>query len=160
MNVVMFLRATTQAVLALAQLEAALCSALPSREVRRPADALTRRPTACSILRMTSISLRTVLLACCVATTLGLALPHVAHLSAQAQAATVEAVTPPTVTPTAVAPGATDAVPLQDASCGDGQCSPPEDCNTCPRDCGNCCGDRRCLPPEDCHSCPSDCGGC
>jgi hypothetical protein len=50
--------------------------------------------------------------------------------------------------------------PLQDASCGDGRCSPPEDCNTCPQDCGRCCGDYHCAPPEDCHSCPEDCGPC
>jgi len=42
-------------------------------------------------------------------------------------------------------------------SCGDGSCSPPEDCNTCPQDCGQCCGNRRCEPPEDCNSCPQDC---
>lgn len=53
-----------------------------------------------------------------------------------------------------------DAVPLQQSSCGDSRCSPPEDCNTCPEDCGRCCGDRRCAPPEDCHSCPADCGPC
>ena len=51
------------------------------------------------------------------------------------------------------------AEPLQ-ASCGDQRCSAPEDCNTCPQDCGRCCGDRRCAPPEDCNSCPQDCGGC
>ncbi|MBX7192585.1 MAG: hypothetical protein K1X94_11035 [Sandaracinaceae bacterium] len=53
----------------------------------------------------------------------------------------------------------TDAVPAQ-ASCGDNRCSPPEDCNTCPEDCGRCCGDYRCAPPEDCNSCPQDCGPC
>jgi hypothetical protein len=51
------------------------------------------------------------------------------------------------------------AVPAQ-ASCGDYRCSPPEDCNSCPQDCGDCCGDRRCAPPEDCNSCPEDCGRC
>jgi hypothetical protein len=52
-----------------------------------------------------------------------------------------------------------DAAPAQ-ASCGDYRCSPPEDCNSCPQDCGDCCGDRRCAPPEDCNSCPEDCGRC
>lgn len=62
---------------------------------------------------------------------------------------------PPSVDP------AGECLPLQhDASCGDGRCSPPEDCNTCPSDCGSCCGDHHCRPPEDCHSCPSDCGAC
>ncbi len=50
----------------------------------------------------------------------------------------------------------TDPEPLQ-GSCGDYQCSPPEDCHSCPSDCGDCCGDHRCAPPEDCRSCPSDC---
>lgn len=49
------------------------------------------------------------------------------------------------------------AEPMQQPSCGDGQCQPPEDCNTCPQDCGNCCGNNRCEPPEDCNSCPQDC---
>ncbi|MBK8168958.1 MAG: hypothetical protein IPK60_01285 [Sandaracinaceae bacterium] len=53
-----------------------------------------------------------------------------------------------------------DATTLQRGSCGDGQCAAPEDCNTCPRDCGQCCGDRRCAPPEDCNSCSRDCGPC
>ena len=48
------------------------------------------------------------------------------------------------------------AEPLQ-ASCGDGRCSPPEDCQTCEADCGDCCGDHRCAPPEDRDSCPRDC---
>lgn len=52
-----------------------------------------------------------------------------------------------------------EAAPAQ-ASCGDYRCSPPEDCNSCPQDCGDCCGDRRCAPPEDCNSCPEDCGRC
>lgn len=52
-----------------------------------------------------------------------------------------------------------EAAPAQ-ASCGDYRCSPPEDCNSCPQDCGDCCGDRRCGPPEDCNSCPEDCGRC
>ncbi len=47
-----------------------------------------------------------------------------------------------------------------DAKCGDGKCSPPEDCNTCPQDCGKCCGDGKCNPPEDCNTCPQDCGPC
>ena len=46
------------------------------------------------------------------------------------------------------------------ATCGDSRCEPPEDCNTCPSDCGSCCGDGRCAPPEDCHSCSRDCGPC
>ncbi len=46
------------------------------------------------------------------------------------------------------------------ATCGDGKCSPPEDCNTCPQDCGKCCGNYKCEPPEDCRSCPEDCGPC
>jgi hypothetical protein len=54
---------------------------------------------------------------------------------------------------------AIEGVPAQ-ASCGDYRCSPPEDCNSCPQDCGDCCGDRRCAPPEDCNSCPEDCGRC
>jgi hypothetical protein len=45
-------------------------------------------------------------------------------------------------------------------SCGDGQCAPPEDCSSCPQDCGSCCGNNKCEPPEDCHSCPQDCGQC
>jgi hypothetical protein len=53
----------------------------------------------------------------------------------------------------------TPGVPLE-AKCGDGKCSPPEDCNTCPQDCGKCCGDGKCLPPEDCNTCPQDCGPC
>ncbi|MFK7989701.1 MAG: hypothetical protein AB8I08_27025 [Sandaracinaceae bacterium] len=62
--------------------------------------------------------------------------------------------------PLPVAPVArTDASPQQ-ASCGDGRCQPPEDCDTCPSDCGSCCGDGRCAPPEDCNSCPTDCGSC
>jgi hypothetical protein len=52
-----------------------------------------------------------------------------------------------------------ESLPAQ-ASCGDYQCSPPEDCNSCPQDCGSCCGDGRCAPPEDCSSCPDDCGRC
>lgn len=52
-----------------------------------------------------------------------------------------------------------DEEPMQ-GTCGDGQCQPPEDCHSCPRDCGDCCGDYRCEPPEDCRSCPQDCGPC
>jgi hypothetical protein len=51
-------------------------------------------------------------------------------------------------------------VPLQGGTCGDGRCQPPDDCRSCPQDCGDCCGDGRCAPPEDCRSCPSDCGSC
>jgi hypothetical protein len=47
-----------------------------------------------------------------------------------------------------------------DARCGDYRCDPPEDCHTCPGDCGSCCGNYRCEPPEDCRSCPQDCGAC
>ena len=46
------------------------------------------------------------------------------------------------------------------SECGNGSCEPPEDCNTCPGDCGGCCGNHKCEPPEDCKSCPGDCGGC
>jgi hypothetical protein len=49
---------------------------------------------------------------------------------------------------------------LSDGSCGDGACAPPEDCNSCPSDCGGCCGNHKCEPPEDCKSCPGDCGDC
>jgi hypothetical protein len=55
---------------------------------------------------------------------------------------------------------AATAIPLDAAKCGDGRCSPPEDCNTCPQDCGKCCGNRKCEPPEDCNTCPEDCGKC
>ncbi len=47
--------------------------------------------------------------------------------------------------------------PLQGGSCGDYRCQPPEDCRSCPQDCGDCCGNHRCEPPEDCNSCPQDC---
>lgn len=50
-----------------------------------------------------------------------------------------------------------DADELQGGSCGDRQCQPPEDCHSCPQDCGSCCGNNRCEPPEDCNSCPQDC---
>ena len=46
------------------------------------------------------------------------------------------------------------------AECGNGSCEAPEDCNTCPSDCGDCCGNHKCEPPEDCKSCPGDCGSC
>jgi hypothetical protein len=49
-----------------------------------------------------------------------------------------------------------DPIPLQ-GTCGDGRCQPPDDCRSCPQDCGDCCGDHRCQPPEDCNSCPNDC---
>lgn len=52
-----------------------------------------------------------------------------------------------------------DAAPMQN-TCGDGQCQPPDDCHSCPQDCGSCCGDGRCAPPEDCRSCDRDCGRC
>jgi len=50
--------------------------------------------------------------------------------------------------------------PRGGGNCGNGKCEPPEDCNTCPQDCGQCCGNFKCEPPEDCHSCPQDCGPC
>ena len=52
-----------------------------------------------------------------------------------------------------------EAQPLQRDTCGDGRCQPPDDCNSCPQDCGECqrCGDYQCQPPEDCNSCPQDC---
>jgi hypothetical protein len=59
----------------------------------------------------------------------------------------------------APAPSAGEALPL-DAKCGDGKCQPPEDCKTCPQDCGSCCGNGKCEPPEDCNTCPQDCGKC
>ena len=67
--------------------------------------------------------------------------------------------------PAAAAPAATPVIglpadPLDGARCGDGKCTPPEDCNTCPQDCGKCCGDGKCNPPEDCNTCPQDCGPC
>ncbi len=61
--------------------------------------------------------------------------------------------------PAVLAP-AVEAVPLDGARCGDGKCQPPEDCKTCPQDCGGCCGNQKCEPPEDCNSCPQDCGKC
>lgn len=53
-----------------------------------------------------------------------------------------------------------EAAPMQRGdTCGDGRCQPPDDCNSCPQDCGECerCGDGRCQPPEDCDSCREDC---
>ena len=50
-----------------------------------------------------------------------------------------------------------DAAVALDATCGDGRCQSPEDCNSCSQDCGSCCGDHQCRPPEDERSCPSDC---
>jgi hypothetical protein len=44
--------------------------------------------------------------------------------------------------------------------CGDGTCSPVEDCHTCPGDCATCtpvCGDFYCDPPESAVSCLGDC---
>lgn len=43
--------------------------------------------------------------------------------------------------------------------CGDGYCSYPETCSTCPRDCGYCsyCGNGYCISPETCSTCPADC---
>ncbi|HEY2367858.1 MAG TPA: hypothetical protein VGH87_15780 [Polyangiaceae bacterium] len=50
--------------------------------------------------------------------------------------------------------------PRGGGNCGNGKCEPPEDCNSCPQDCGTCCGNYKCEPPEDCRSCPQDCGPC
>jgi hypothetical protein len=46
--------------------------------------------------------------------------------------------------------------------CGNSQCEPEEDCQSCPADCGACCGSSGCQPEygEDCQSCPEDCGAC
>ena len=52
---------------------------------------------------------------------------------------------------------APEALELQRENCGDHRCQPPEDCRSCPEDCGSCCGNGRCEPPEDCRSCPQDC---
>jgi hypothetical protein len=62
----------------------------------------------------------------------------------------------PALVPAPVIPPAPE--PL--ATCGDGKCQPPEDCKTCPQDCGGCCGNGKCEPPEDCNTCPQDCGKC
>lgn len=62
--------------------------------------------------------------------------------------------------PAAASPAAPIVAPAADelqGSCGDYQCQPPEDCHSCPQDCGDCCGNYRCEPPEDCNSCPQDC---
>ena len=51
----------------------------------------------------------------------------------------------------------------QEKLCGDLKCSPFEDCESCPEDCGVCpstCGDDSCDPGEDCMSCEPDCGAC
>jgi len=49
--------------------------------------------------------------------------------------------------------------------CGDGACSPDENCQTCPQDCGICppdCGDGKCETSkgENCQNCSKDCGSC
>jgi hypothetical protein len=50
--------------------------------------------------------------------------------------------------------------------CGDGICSPGENCSTCETDCGACandtgtCGDGVCADEEDCSTCSDDCGIC
>jgi len=49
--------------------------------------------------------------------------------------------------------------------CGDGACSPSENCTSCQADCGACtpkvaCGNGLCEPGEKCETCPSDCGIC
>jgi|GEM_PF-4528563 len=48
-------------------------------------------------------------------------------------------------------------------TCGDGVCSPSEDCSGCEHDCGPCaasCGDGVCGEGETCTTCPSECGAC
>lgn len=44
--------------------------------------------------------------------------------------------------------------------CGDGTCSGSESCGDCPQDCGGCCGNGQCDNGETCESCPKDCGCC
>jgi len=50
--------------------------------------------------------------------------------------------------------------------CGDERCDAPENCTTCPGDCGACpvCGNEICetngTPPESCQTCNIDCGRC
>jgi len=48
------------------------------------------------------------------------------------------------------------------ASCGDGQCTAGEACDTCAQDCGACpvCGDGFCDWTEACDTCVGDCGAC
>ena len=48
------------------------------------------------------------------------------------------------------------------ARCGDGACSFPETCSSCPMDCGSCggCGDGTCGAGESCSTCVPDCGTC
>lgn len=67
-------------------------------------------------------------------------------------------------------PGGLDALDAPDTpvveSCGDGSCDPPENCGSCPYDCGKCpedpCGDGTCdgAEGESCATCPKDCGAC
>lgn len=49
-------------------------------------------------------------------------------------------------------------------TCGNGTCTLPETCSSCPSDCGAClpvCGDSSCaVGTETCASCPADCGVC
>lgn len=57
--------------------------------------------------------------------------------------------------------GPTGAAGLCLDTCGDGSCAQPEDCVSCPTDCGACsCGDGVCTAGEDCATCEGDCGGC
>ena len=57
---------------------------------------------------------------------------------------------------------------LQIPICGDGNCDTtpiilPEDCETCPQDCGSACsicGNNYCGPSESCQTCSADCGSC
>ena len=48
--------------------------------------------------------------------------------------------------------------------CGDGNCMAllQENCDSCPKDCGQCCGNGNCEPAylENCNSCTQDCGTC
>ena len=48
------------------------------------------------------------------------------------------------------------------ATCGDGQCTAGEACDTCAQDCGACavCGDGLCDWTEACDTCAADCGAC
>ena len=47
-------------------------------------------------------------------------------------------------------------------TCGDTLCMSPENCSSCPQDCGTCgvCGDGVCSANESCAFCPADCGVC
>jgi outer membrane protein assembly factor BamB len=54
---------------------------------------------------------------------------------------------------------------IDPAVCGNGVCSPLENCSSCAQDCGTCqitlfCGDNVCNNGETCSNCASDCGVC